>query len=85
MGDYGATVCMSYMIQIGRVIGATSGYIENTQSNAHFMPFQRGVSKLSAYQSLFRNKSPQPVLTSSVIRMQRSLFILLLVPMVIMS
>ena len=24
-----------YMIQIGRVIGATSGYIENTQSNAH--------------------------------------------------
>lgn len=75
-----------YMIQIGRVIGATSGYIENTQSNAHLCALSKGgCPKLSAYQSLFRNKSPQPVLTSSMIRMQRSLFILLLVPMVIMS
>ena len=38
-------------------------------------PFKGGCPKLSAYQSLFRNKSPQPVLTSSMIRMQRSLFI----------
>ena len=75
-----------YMIQIGRVIGATSGYIENTQSNAHLCdPFKGGCPKLSAYQSLFRNNLQQPVLTSSMIRMQRGLFILFLVPMVIMS